>query len=139
MSCVVRKRSLRRAHHSSRGVLSTVMRRCMRYRNLVNEEALTHWRLSPPPPPKKDIICRREKVRRTGRRGSVMFASCLPGVYGAYQGEFPFAISGFRREVNENCALLGYYAARSVNCLLTFRNNRQFLTDVSGPIVAKRR
>jgi len=29
-------------------------------------------------------------------------------------------ISGFRREVNENCALQGYYAARSGN---TFREN----------------
>ena len=32
-------------------------------------------------------------------------------------------ISGFRREVDENCALLGYYAARSVNYLPTFRDN----------------
>jgi len=32
-------------------------------------------------------------------------------------------ISGFRREVDENCALLGYYAASSGNCLPTFRDN----------------
>jgi hypothetical protein len=32
-------------------------------------------------------------------------------------------ISGFRREVYENCALLGYYAASSGNSLPTFRNN----------------
>jgi hypothetical protein len=32
-------------------------------------------------------------------------------------------ISGFRREVDENCALLGYYAASSGNFLLTFRDN----------------
>jgi hypothetical protein len=37
-------------------------------------------------------------------------------------------ISGFRREVDENCALLGYYAARSGNLLPTFRDN------LSGPI-----
>jgi hypothetical protein len=39
--CVVRKRSLRRADHSSRGVLPTVMRRCVWSRNLKNEEATT--------------------------------------------------------------------------------------------------
>jgi hypothetical protein len=33
-------------------------------------------------------------------------------------------ISGFRREVDENCALLGYYAARSRNFLSTFRDNQ---------------
>jgi hypothetical protein len=32
-------------------------------------------------------------------------------------------ISGFRREVAENCALLGCYAASSGNSLLTFRDN----------------
>jgi hypothetical protein len=32
-------------------------------------------------------------------------------------------ISGFRREVAENCALQGYYAASSDNFLLTFRDN----------------
>jgi len=35
-------------------------------------------------------------------------------------------ISGFRREVDENCALLGYYAASSGNFLPTFRNNLSF-------------
>ena len=38
--CVVRWRSLRRAHHASRGVIPTVMRRCIWSRNLKNEEAL---------------------------------------------------------------------------------------------------
>jgi len=38
--CVVRKRSLRRADHSSRGVLPTVVCRFVWSRNLVNEEAL---------------------------------------------------------------------------------------------------
>jgi hypothetical protein len=32
-------------------------------------------------------------------------------------------ISGFRRDVDETCALLGYYAASCGNCLLTFREN----------------
>jgi len=31
--------------------------------------------------------------------------------------------SGFRREVDENCALLGYYATRRGNFLLTFWDN----------------
>jgi hypothetical protein len=33
------------------------------------------------------------------------------------------AISGFRREVQENCVLLGYYTASSGNSLPTFRDN----------------
>ena len=33
-----------------------------------------------------------------------------------------YVISGFCREVEENCALLGYYAARSGNFLQTFRD-----------------
>jgi len=32
-------------------------------------------------------------------------------------------ISGFRLEVDENCAFLGYHAARSVNYFLTFRDS----------------
>jgi len=36
-------------------------------------------------------------------------------------------ISGFRREVDKNCALLGYYAASCGNFLLTFRDNILFL------------
>jgi len=32
-------------------------------------------------------------------------------------------ISGFHREVHENCALLGHYAASSDNFLPTFRDN----------------
>jgi hypothetical protein len=37
-----RKKSLRRADHSSRGVLPTVVRRCVWSRNLNNEEAMNH-------------------------------------------------------------------------------------------------
>jgi hypothetical protein len=43
--CVVRQRSLRRADHSSRGVLPTAVRRCVWYRNLVNKEDPAHWGL----------------------------------------------------------------------------------------------
>ena len=32
-------------------------------------------------------------------------------------------VSGFRRDVDEISALLGYYAASCGNCLPTFRNN----------------
>ena len=32
-------------------------------------------------------------------------------------------VPGFRREADENCALLGYYAASSGNFLPTFRDN----------------
>jgi hypothetical protein len=35
--------SLQRADHSSRGVLPTVVRRCVWPRNLDNEEAMAHW------------------------------------------------------------------------------------------------
>jgi len=38
--------SLVQANHSSRGVVPSVMRRCVWSRNLVNEEALAHWGLS---------------------------------------------------------------------------------------------
>ena len=37
------QRSLRRADHSTRGVLPTVVRRCVWSRNLVNEEVMAHW------------------------------------------------------------------------------------------------
>ena len=40
--CVVRSRSLRRADHSSRMVLSTVACLCVSSRNLVNEETMVH-------------------------------------------------------------------------------------------------
>ena len=42
--CVVRQRSLRWADHSSRGVLPTVVRRCVWSRNLKNEEAMARVR-----------------------------------------------------------------------------------------------
>jgi hypothetical protein len=36
---------------------------------------------------------------------------------------FNFVTSGFRRDANQNCTLLGYNAASSGNPLLTFRDN----------------
>ena len=45
MLCVVRYRSQRRANPSSRGVIPSVVCRCVWSRNHVNEEALTHWGL----------------------------------------------------------------------------------------------
>jgi hypothetical protein len=47
--CVVKWRYLRRADHSSRGVLPTVVCCYVWSRNLVNKEALAHWGLLPPP------------------------------------------------------------------------------------------
>ena len=44
--CVVRQRSLRRADQSSRGVLPTVVRRCVWSRNIMIEEAMARWGLS---------------------------------------------------------------------------------------------
>ena len=44
--CVVKLKSLWRADHSPRGVLPTVVRRCVWSRNLVNEKTLAHWGLS---------------------------------------------------------------------------------------------
>jgi hypothetical protein len=39
------------------------------------------------------------------------------------QEEFIFVIPGFRRDVDEICALLGCYSASSVNPLPSFRDN----------------
>jgi hypothetical protein len=46
-------------------------------------------------------------------------------VAGTFQQEFLADIppSGFRRYVDEICAVLGYYATSSGSCLLTFRDN----------------
>jgi hypothetical protein len=37
--------------------------------------------------------------------------------------KYEFVISGFRRDVDQICALLGYYAASSGNTLPTFQDN----------------
>jgi len=49
--------SLRRAEHSSRGVLPTVVCRCVRSRNLVNEEALAHL---------AGLLCQKKEGRKEG-------------------------------------------------------------------------
>jgi len=41
----------------------------------------------------------------------------------------PCMISSFRHEVDENCVLLGYYAASSGNFLLTFQDHRLVLSS----------
>jgi hypothetical protein len=48
--------SLRWADHKARGVLQTVVRRCVWSRNLVIEEDLAYWGLLSSPPPKKNQI-----------------------------------------------------------------------------------
>ena len=48
VSVVGCQRSLRRADHSSKGVLPIAVRRCVWSRNLVNEEVLAHWGLLRP-------------------------------------------------------------------------------------------
>ena len=46
VSVVFCQSSLRRADHSSRGVLTTVVRRCVWSRNFLNDEVLAHWGVS---------------------------------------------------------------------------------------------
>jgi hypothetical protein len=48
-------------------------------------------------------------------------------------------ISGFRREVDENCVLQGYYAAYSGNFLLTFQDNLSVPSSNGLKVVPKRR
>jgi hypothetical protein len=47
----------------------------------------------------------------------------LNQTHGLMTDEAVTLISGFRRDVDEICALLGYYAASCGNCLPTFRDN----------------
>ena len=60
---VVRRRSLRRADHSSRGLLPTVVRRCVWSRNLVNEETLAHCRVKTISVGREEFILRTEEKR----------------------------------------------------------------------------
>jgi hypothetical protein len=49
-------------------------------------------------------------------------------------------ISGFRRDVDKICALLGYYAASCDNCLPTFRDNVSVpYSRVKSPIRKERK
>jgi hypothetical protein len=54
--CVVSWKSLQRADHSSRGVVPTVVRRCVWFRNLVNEEAMAHWGTVAPKTKNKQVM-----------------------------------------------------------------------------------
>jgi hypothetical protein len=49
-------------------------------------------------------------------------------------GEDNFVLSGFCREVDDNYALLGYYAASNGNSLVTFRSHRDSWPLKMGPI-----
>ena len=50
--------------------------------------------------------------------------SCVVVKTGCFEGKLNFfLIPGFRRDVDEICALLGYYAASCGNPLPTFRDN----------------
>jgi hypothetical protein len=57
------------------------------------------------------------------RQGSLVACREMSGV------RVMCVMSGLRREIDENCVLLGHYAASSDNLLPTFRDN------LSGPIV----
>jgi hypothetical protein len=57
------------------------------------------------------ITCHQERVYRSG---GALCSITKPSKH---------VISGFRRDVDEICALLGYYAASSGNPLPTFRDN----------------
>jgi len=48
-------------------------------------------------------------------------------------------ISGFRQEVDENCAILGYYAASSGNSLPTFWVFEFLTLEKGAPVVPKLR
>jgi hypothetical protein len=61
------KRSLQRADHSSRGVLPTVLRRCVWSRNFVNEEALAHW----------GLLCQKERKKERNFKLRILYAIWL--------------------------------------------------------------
>ena len=57
--------------------------------------------------------------------GIIFYCGPLPFLFSSLTFEHVqlFVILSFRREADENCALLGYYAASSGNFSLVFRNN----------------
>jgi hypothetical protein len=66
--CVLsRYRSLRRADHSSRGIIPTAMRRRVLSRNLVNEEALAH----------RGLLCPKKILLPCVQQGQLDFALVL--------------------------------------------------------------
>jgi len=84
VSVVCCQRSLRRADHSSRGVLPTAVRRCVWSRNLVNEEAMAHW----------GLLCRKQNLRMSVEQDNEVrdfwFHCCISllGYYAAYIGSY---------------------------------------------------
>jgi hypothetical protein len=62
------------------------------------------------------------EIRFSGRVQNALFYPFFPSSCLNLQ-EMNIAVSGFRRDVDEICALLGYYAASSGNPLPTFRDN----------------
>ena len=62
-----------------------------------------------------------QQQRLGKQRMLVMRLKPAPLMHMAYQ--ISRLVSCFRREVAENCALLGYYAASTGNSLSTFRDN----------------
>jgi hypothetical protein len=91
--CFVRKRTLRRADHSSRGVLPTVVCRCVWSRNLVNEEALAHWGLSLQKQTNKDLV--------TAKSGAV--TRFRPAPFGDRSNSF--CSSGFRSQISQRAVV----------------------------------
>jgi hypothetical protein len=67
--CVVMLRSLRRADHTSRGVLPNVVRRFVWCRNLVNKEALNHCGAVAPKKKMTSFLIRPYKFTNTCIRG----------------------------------------------------------------------
>jgi hypothetical protein len=55
-------------------------------------------------------------------RSSILKQSTFPNKITVFTADIHGLISGFRREVDENCALLGHYTASSGNFLPTFRD-----------------
>jgi hypothetical protein len=70
----------------------------------------------------KDIPCHTKYIDFCGSRHlKFSFKTCWKNF------PPPCMISGFRSEVGENCALLGYYAASIGNSLPMFKDNLSFL------------
>jgi hypothetical protein len=136
--------SLRRADRSSRGVLPTVVHRCVWSRNLVKEEALAHWGTVAP---KINWFTKRRKFNKNNtdyyrvmkcdlltiyiRLYVTIFRNSLLLPYsGSSKKTTSLAkftqtrlILGFYLDVDEICALLRYFAAWSGDPAPTFRDN----------------
>jgi hypothetical protein len=80
-----------------------------------------------PPVLHTHLLLQRHLNKRTNERAwRLSNQSCAPSKPKQNQGRKEISlcvISGFRRDGNEICALLGYYAVQSENSVLTFWNN----------------